>query len=101
MQYFAKDYGFEIRAPNTALEDSQPSAKDITALVEFIKAQGLKAVFLEAGKNQKVINQIAAEAGVRVGAELYLDGLGAAGTSANNYLGMFQANVTTIVSGLE
>ncbi|MBA3699705.1 MAG: zinc ABC transporter substrate-binding protein [Planctomycetes bacterium] len=101
LQYFAKDYGFTIRAPNTALEDSQPSAQDLAALVTFITREGVKGVFLEVGKNQKVVEQIAQEAGVRIGGELYLDGVGPAGSPAATYIGMFQTNVTTIVGGLQ
>lgn len=99
--YFARDYGFQIRAPNTALEDSEPSARQVVELVEFIRAQGVKGVFLESGKQAKVVEQIAREAGVRVGGELFLDGLGPAGTPAESYPGMFKANVEAIVSALE
>lgn len=100
LQYFAKEYGFTIVAPNTALEDSQPSAKDIAGIVAFIRAQGVKAVFLEAGKSGKVIEQIAAEAGVRVGDRLHLDCVGPAGSPTATYLGMFRHNVTAILEGL-
>lgn len=100
LYYFAKEYGFEILAPNTALEDSQPSAKELAELVDFIKQQGVKGVFLEFGKNDKIVNQIAKEAGVNIGAELYLDGVGPAGSSSATYLGMFQTNVARILAGL-
>jgi zinc/manganese transport system substrate-binding protein len=100
LQYFAVDYGFTVLAPNTALEDSQPSAKDLAAIVEFIRKEGVKGVFLEFGKNEKVVEQIAQEAGVKVGEELYLDGLGAPGTPAATYIGAFKHNVTAIVSAL-
>ena len=101
LQYFAKEYGFEILAPNTALEDSQPSAKDVAELVTFIKAQQVKGVFLEFGKNDKVIRQVSAEAGVAIGNELYLDGVGPVGSPANTYVGMFTSNVNNIVNGLK
>lgn len=100
LQYFAADYGFTVVAPNTALEDSQPSAKDLAAIVEFIRKEEVKGVFLEFGKNEKVVEQIAQEAGVKVGQELYLDGLGAPGTLAATYIGAFKHNVTAIVSAL-
>ena len=100
LQYFAKEYGFEILAPNTALEDSQPSAKDIASLVQFIRSNGVKGVFLEFGKNEKVIQQVATEAGVTIGAELYLDGVGPVDSPAATYVGMFRSNVHAIVNGL-
>jgi zinc/manganese transport system substrate-binding protein len=100
LQYFAKEYGFEIVAPNTALEDSQPSAKDLAEIIAFIRKQGVKSVFLEFGKQEKIVEQIAKEAGVRIGPELYLDGVGPAGTPAATYLGMFMHNVQAIADGL-
>ncbi len=100
LQYFAKEYGFEIVAPNTALEDSQPSAKDLAEIVAFIRKQGVKSVFLEFGKQEKIVEQIAKEAGVRVGGELYLDGIGPAGSPAASYVGMFTHNVQAIADGL-
>ncbi len=101
LQYFAKEYGFEILAPNTALEDSQPSAKELAQLIDFIKRQGVKGVFLEFGKNEKIIEQIGKEAGVAIGAKLYLDGVGPADSPAQTYLGMFQSNVASICTCLQ
>ncbi len=101
LQYFAKEYGFEILAPNTALEDSEPSAKDVAELVTFIRAQQVKGVFLEFGKNDKVIRQISTEAAVTIGNALYLDGVGPADSPANTYVGMFRSNVTNIVNCLK
>lgn len=100
LAYFARDYGFEILALGTALENSQPSARQIAELVGFIRKQGVKGVFLEQGRNPKLIEQLAAEAGVRVGAALHLDGLGAPGTPAGSYVGMFRANVEAILAAL-
>lgn len=100
LQYFARSYGFTILAPNTALEDSEPSAQDLANLVDFIKSHHVKGVFLEYGKNRKVIEQVAREAGVTLGAELYLDGVGPPGSPAATYVGMFRTNVQRILDGL-
>lgn len=100
LAYFAKDYGFEVLAMGTALENSQPSASRIAELAAFIRKQGVKGVFLEQGKNPKLIEQLAAEAGVKVGAALHLDGVGAPGTPAGTYVGMFRANVEAILAAL-
>ena len=101
LQYFAKEYGFEILAPNTALEDSEPSAKDIAALVTFIRQTHVKGVFLEFGKNEKVMRQISVEAQVAIGQELYLDGVGPSETPAGTYIGMFRSNVASILAALK
>jgi len=101
LAYFARDYGFEVLAPNTALEDSQPSAKELAGLVSFIQQHGVKGVFLEYGKNPKLIDQLAAEARVKVGAALYLDGVGQADSPAASYDGMFRCNVEAICAALQ
>lgn len=100
LQYFAAAYGFEILAPRTALEDSEPSGKDLAELVAFVRSQEVKGVFLEFGRNQKAVEQIAAEAGVRIGGVLHLDGVGPADGPAATYVGMFRANVDAIVEAL-
>ena len=100
MQYFARAYGFTVKAPNTALEDSQPSAKQIADLVAFIRAEGVAGVFIEAAKNRKVVEQIAAEAGVRVGGALHLDGIPPADHTHTGYRGMVVSNVLALVEGL-
>jgi len=100
LQYFARDYGFTILAPNTALEDSEPSPQQVAALVTLIREQGVAGIFLEYAKNHAVIEQIAREAGVATGGELYLDGLGPADSAVATYVGMFRTNVQTIHTAL-
>jgi zinc/manganese transport system substrate-binding protein len=101
LQYFAKAYGFSVLAPGTATEDAQPGAQEVARIVALIQAQGIKGVFLERDKNPKLVEQIAREAGVRIGGELWLDGPAPAGCLADSYQGMFLANVRTIVRTLE
>jgi zinc/manganese transport system substrate-binding protein len=101
MQYFAKAYGLTVIAPATAADDAQPGAQQVAAIVSAIREQGIRGVFLERGRNPKLVEQIGREAGVAVGGELFLDGLGPAGALADSYTGMFLANVRTIVRTLE
>lgn len=101
LAYFARDYAFTVLSPDSALEDGQPGAKQVAGIIAFIRQQGVKGVFLEAGSNPKVIEQIAAEAGVRVGAALHLDGLGPPDGPAGSYIGMFRSNVEAIATALE
>lgn len=96
LAYFAADYGFQVVSPGGALEEAQPSARDLAALVAMIRQQGVKAVFIGAGRNPKLVERIAAEAGVRVGGVLHLDGVGA----DLDYVGTFRANVEVIAEAL-
>lgn len=100
--YFARRYGFEILGsllPSTT-EGASPSAQEMAALVETVRAAGVPAVFAENVSSNVLLGQVADEAGVEVVASLYTDALGPAGSEGGTYLGMMRYNVATIVSEL-
>ena len=68
--------------------------------MQSIKNFGVKAVFVETSVNPKLVREIAREAGVQVGGELYSDSMGSEGTAGETYLGMMRENVLTIIHGL-
>lgn len=98
-QYFARQYGFTIYAIEGVSTDQEPSAKEIDDLIRTIKAEGVKAIFLEDALNPKVSSEITRESGAKIGGTLYADGLGA-GDGAT-YEGMVKHNVTAIVEALK
>ncbi len=69
-------------------------------VVDGLKNAEARAVFVETSINPKLIREIAQQAGIVVGGELYSDSMGNAGTDAQSYIGMMQANVLTIVEAL-
>ena len=73
----------------------------IPEIVEQIRAQGVKSVFIETTLNRELVEQIAREAGVEIGGELYSDAMGAQGTAGESYIGMMRENVLTIVGALK
>jgi zinc/manganese transport system substrate-binding protein len=98
--YFARHYDFELIGavlPVTT-EAADPSVGEIAELVSKIKAAGVPTIFGENATNQRLIEQVARAAGVRV-AVLY-DVLGPAGGPASTYLDMMRYNVKTIADGL-
>jgi ABC-type Zn uptake system ZnuABC Zn-binding protein ZnuA len=60
----------------------------------------VETIFAEASTNPKFIEQVAAEASVKVDA-LYVDLLGDNGGEAGTYLDFFRTNVNRIVTGLK
>lgn len=98
-QYLAKDFGFTIYAVEGVSTEDQPSSKKVSELIAAIKAQGVKAIFVESIENPKVLKEITKETGAKVGGSLYADGLGEG--EAATYEGMFKHNVSTIVSALK
>lgn len=102
MGYFARRYTFQIVGyviPSVSTETAETSAKDLAALIETIKTAGIPTIFAEASNNPKFIEQVAAEAKVKVDA-LYVDSLGDEGGEAGTYLDFFRTNVKKIVAGL-
>ena len=77
--YFARRYGIDVVGTVIpALSTSaQPSAGDVTRLVDTIRSAGVKTIFAESSVNPKVEQAIAREAGARVGPPLWADSLGA------------------------
>lgn len=100
--YFAERYGFEVLGTvlPASTEGASPSAQELAALVEAVRAAGVPAIFAENVSNNSLINQVANEAGVQVVASLYTDALGPAGSGADTYLDMMRQNTTTIVTAL-
>ena len=100
--YYADRYGLEvIGAAIPALStQAQPSAGDTAALVDQVEAEGVKAVFPEAGLNPRLQQAIADEADVAVGDQLWADTLGPEGSPAGTYVGAMRANTDAIADGL-
>ena len=98
-QYFAKDYGFRIYAIEGVSTETEPSNRHVAELIEQIKKQGVKAIFLESTLNPKVSSEITKETGAKIGGTLYADGLGDGDGATCD--GMVRHNVTTIVDALK
>jgi ABC-type Zn uptake system ZnuABC Zn-binding protein ZnuA len=97
--YFADRYGFKIVGtiiPGVST-GSSPSAQQLVQLVEKIKATGIPAIFLEAGTNPELAEQVAREAGVKVIKNLLTHSVSPPG----GYIEMMQYNTLTIVEALK
>ncbi|MDD2241433.1 MAG: zinc ABC transporter substrate-binding protein [Kiritimatiellae bacterium] len=102
--YFAARYGLKVRSPvgwstGSEIGGGMTPARRKT-VVASIREFNVPAIFVETSVNPKMIQQIAEEARVRVGGELYSDAMGAAGTAGESYIGMMRENMLQIVSGL-
>jgi ABC-type Zn uptake system ZnuABC Zn-binding protein ZnuA len=97
--YFARHYGFELIGVILANVGQEPSASDLAALVEKVKAAGVKAVFSETQFSPELSHALAQEAGITsVVTTLYNDTVGPPPT--DTYLKMMAWNVDQIVKAL-
>ena len=96
--YFADRYGFTIIGtviPSTSSE-AAPSAKQMAGLIDRIRQNNVKAIFLETGANPQLAEQIAQETGIQVITNLYTHSITAANGEAPNYIAMMKHNVNLL-----
>jgi ABC-type Zn uptake system ZnuABC Zn-binding protein ZnuA len=101
--YFIDEYGLEfVGSVFPSLDvSSDPSAREIEALVETIRELDVPAVFPESAMNQQLVQAVAAETGARVSDEpLYTDSLGPPGSGAETVDGMLLHDARVIHDGL-
>jgi zinc/manganese transport system substrate-binding protein len=98
--YFGHAYGITFIAPQGLSTESEPSARDVARLIDQIRRQKVKAVFVESISNPRLIEQIARETGVKVGGTLYSDALSKPGGPAATYLDMMRHNARVIADAL-
>jgi manganese/iron transport system substrate-binding protein len=70
-------------------------------VVNSVRDFGAPAVFVETSVNPKLIREIAQEAGIKIGGELYSDSMGESGTAGETYIGMMRENVILIVEAMK
>jgi ABC-type Zn uptake system ZnuABC Zn-binding protein ZnuA len=74
--YYAREYGITIEGVAVTAPGQDPSAGYTAKLVDSIKAAGVKVIFSESQFPTRLVDQLAAEAGCKVVANLYDDALG-------------------------
>lgn len=99
-RYFARAYGVTFRAPQGLSTAREASARDVANLIQQIRREGIRAIFIENMSNPKLIEQIAREAGGVVGPALYVDALSARGGPADSYEKQVRHNVAALVAGM-
>ncbi|WP_128923401.1 metal ABC transporter solute-binding protein, Zn/Mn family [Bradyrhizobium guangxiense] len=99
--YFSAEYGIQFIAPLGVSTETEPSARDIAAIISQIKAQKIPAVFLENISDDRLIRRIAAETGSKVGGTLISDGLTGEKGPAPTYIDMVRHNIKALTSALD
>ena len=99
-QYFGRDYGLAFIAPQGLSTESEASAKDVVRLIELIREQGIRAVFLENIADPRLLKRIADETGATIGGTLYPGALSGPDGPAPTYLDMMRHNARTLAQAL-
>ena len=98
--YLADAYGLTFLAPQGIDTESEPSAKELAALITFLNEEGAGALFVENIANGELIEQISRETGIKIGGRIYSDALSVKGSPATSYLAMFTHNLELLTSTL-
>jgi ABC-type Zn uptake system ZnuABC Zn-binding protein ZnuA len=102
MEYFAERYGFKVVGTviDSFHSDTPPSAQQMADLIDRIKLFEAPAIFLDAADDPTLAQQIAAQTGMKVVADLHLESL-TEGAPAATYIDMMRYNVSKIVEALK
>ena len=100
-QYYAERYGFKVvGAILPVTTESEPTAQELTELIETIKSEGAKAVFTERSESDRMARRISEETGAELIGGLYSGSLGEPESKAGTYIDLMRHNTTTIVEAL-
>ncbi|MCV3242326.1 zinc ABC transporter substrate-binding protein AztC [Mesorhizobium sp. ZC-5] len=94
--YFAHQYGVAFLAPEGISTEAEASAADVAALIRQVRDDKASAIFVENVTNPRLVEQIAAETGLKVGGTLFSDALSDESGPASTYIDMMRSNIATI-----
>jgi ABC-type Zn uptake system ZnuABC Zn-binding protein ZnuA len=99
--YFADEYGWTVVGAVQPSSFSEPSPRELAALIEQVRAAGVTAVFGSEVFPSPVLRQIAAETGAEYVDDLRDDDLpGDPGDPGHSWLGLMKVNLVTIIEAL-
>ena len=104
--YFGRAFGLDVHAIQGLSTADEATTADIDRIADLVAARGVPAVFVESSVPRQTIEAVVAAVrsrggDVEIGGELYSDAAGELGTREGTYPGMVEANVRTVVAGLE
>ncbi len=97
--YYARAYGITIVGTAVAAPGQDPTAAYTAQLIDAIKASGVKAIFSESQFPTRLVDQLAAETGAKVVADLYDDSVG--DPPADTYEGVLAWDTDQLVAALK
>ncbi len=104
--YFGHQHKFNVVGLQGLSTATEAGVQDVRNLAKFIIDNGVKAIFVETSIPKQTIEALqqavkSQNHEVAIGGMLYSDALGNPGTVEGTYIGMYKANVKTIVDALK
>lgn len=105
-KYFGRAYGVEVVGVQGVSTETEAAVADIRRVIDVVVEREVPMLFVESTINPRTVQAVRegvlqrGGADVEIGPQLYADALGAGGTAAGTYIGMFVHDVVEIVAGL-
>lgn len=100
-RYYGRAYGVTFLGAQGVSTASEPSAAAVGRLIRQIRAEGVRAVFVERLSDPRLVQRIAEEAGVRPSSvPLYSDALSGPEGPAADYLSLMRHNTRAMVQAI-
>ena len=100
LQYIANAYGITLLSVNGWTNKTEPSAAELAKLAQQIRAEHVRALFLDSITDQRTMQRIASETGATIAGTLYGDSLSPAPGAADTYLQMLRHDVLILKAGM-
>ena len=98
--YLGREFKIQFLAPLGLSLEVEASAEDVAAIIDQIREQSVKALFVENINNPRLLELISAETNVTIGGRLYSDALSEVEGPASTYLKMMRYNIESLINRL-
>lgn len=98
--YYGARYGIEFLSAEGISTEFEPSAKAIATLVQQIKREKVRAVFIENMTSPRMAQMLARETGATLGGTVYSDALSPPGGPVATYLQMLRHNTALFAAAM-
>jgi zinc/manganese transport system substrate-binding protein len=100
LEYLANAYGITLLTVNGWTNKAEPSAAELAKLARQIRANRVKALFLDSITDPRAMQRISGETGAAIGGTIYGDALSPAGGVADTYVRMLHHDVAALKVGM-
>jgi zinc/manganese transport system substrate-binding protein len=100
LEYLSKAFGITMITLNGWTNASEPSAAELAQLTKQIRQERIRALFIDSITDPRAIDQVAREAGAKIGGKLYGDALSKPDGEAGTYIKMIRHAITTLKAGM-
>jgi zinc/manganese transport system substrate-binding protein len=100
LQYLGTSFGITIISVHGLSNNSEPSAAEMARVIDQIRREHLKALFLDSITDPRPTEQISKETGAAIAGTIYGDALSKPDGMARTYIEMIRHDISTLKAGM-